>query len=326
MRRRAFISLLGGAAVAWPLAARAQQAGMPVVGFLRSTPAASFVHLVEAFRHGLKEEGFVEGQNIAIEQRWADNQIDRLPGLVADLLRRQVAVIVGNQIAAEAARAATATVPIVFVTGNDPVQSRLVASLSRPAGNLTGVTFFGGGLLGAKRVELLRDMLPNATVIAVLLDPSFSGSVAQLPDIEAAGHALGRQIVIVNAGSEREFEAAFANIVRLGAHALMVGGGPIHISNRQQIVALAARHKLPAIYATREYVAAGGLMSYAASFAGGYRQAGAYAGKILKGAKPSELPVLQPTTFELVINLKTAKALGLAVPPSIMLRADEVIE
>jgi putative ABC transport system substrate-binding protein len=325
MRRREFFGVLGATA-AWPLAARAQQQAMPAIGFLRSTPAASFAHLLAAFRDGLKGEGFEDGRNVAIEERYADNQLDRLPGLVVDLMRRQVATIIANSMAAEAARAATKTTPIVFVTGDDPVRNGLVTSLSRPGGNLTGITFFGGGVLGAKRVELLRDLVPNAMVIAVLTDPNYGGSEAEMPAIEAAGRSLARQIVNVKAASERELGPAFAGIVGAGALALLVGGGATQTSFRRQIVALAARHKLPAMYSNRDYVVAGGLISYAASIIGAYRQAGIYAGKILRGANPGDLPVLQPTTFELAINAKTAKALGLEIPPSIMLRADEVID
>jgi putative ABC transport system substrate-binding protein len=326
MQRREFITLLGGAA-AWPLAARAQQPAMPVIGLLRSTPAAPFAHLVAALRQGLNDEGFVEGRNIAIEQRWANNQLDRLPGFAADLVRRQVAVIVGNETAVEAARAATTTIPIVFVTGGDPVKSGLVKSLNRPEANVTGVTFFGGAQLNAKRLELLRDLVPNATVIAVLGDPkNYVAFEPELPELLEAGRALGRRIEIVRAANEREFEPAFAKIVQAGAGALMVSGSPFFTSQRRALIALAARHAIPAIYDVREFVVDGGLMSYSASLTGAYRQAGVYAGKILKGAKPSELPVLQPTTFELAINLKTAKALGLTVPLSLLGRADEVIE
>jgi ABC-type uncharacterized transport system substrate-binding protein len=324
VNRRDFITLLGGATTAWPLAARAQQQ-MPVVGFLRSTPSASFTHLLDAFRQGLKEAGFVEGQNVTIEQRWGDNHPDRLRGLAADLVRRQVDVIVGNEPAVQAARAATTAIPIVFVVGGDPVARGLVASLNRPGGNLTGVTFFGNQL-GAKRMELLRDLVPKAAVIAFLMDPLSPWTVVELPDVEAAGRALGRQIVIVKAGDEHQIEAAFPKIVQAGAEALIVGGSPLFTTQRDALVALAARHAIPAIYDLRDYVEAGGLISYAASFTGAYRQAGAYAGRILKGAKPSELPVLQPTRFELTINLKTAKALGLEVPLIMRMTADEVIE
>jgi putative ABC transport system substrate-binding protein len=326
MRRRAFITLIGGAAAAWPLAARAQQAAMPLVGLLRSTPAAPFAALVAALRQGLGDEGFVEGRNVAIEQRHADNQLDRLPDLAADLVRRQVSVIVANILAVDAVRAATATIPIVFVTGEDPVKGGLVASLNRPEGNLTGVTFFGGSQLNAKRLELLRDLISKTGVFAVLGDVNYPAFEAGLPAVETASRALGWQIVVVKISSEREFEGAFAKIVQVGAGALLVSGSPFFTSQRRALVALAARHAIPAIYDQRDFVVDGGLMSYSTSFTGAYRQAGTYVGKILKGAKPSELPVLQPTTFELVLNLKTAKALGLEVPPSLLVAADEVIE
>lgn len=298
---------------------------MPTIGFLRSTPSGPFAHLVTAFRQGLGELGLVEGRNVAIEYRWADNQLDRLPGLAAELIRRRVDVIVGNSLAAEAAKAATATIPIVFITADDPVTRGLVASLSRPGGNVTGITFFGGGQLGAKRLELLHELTPRATRIALLMDPSWPGSAADLPDVEAAARAHGLDVVVVKAVSEREFEQGFAAIAHAGAGALMVSGSPLFTSQRQKLVALAARHAIAAIYDVRDYVAAGGLISYAASFTGAYRQAGVYAGRILKGTKPSDLPVLQPTTFELAINLATARALRLDVPQSIILRADEVL-
>jgi putative ABC transport system substrate-binding protein len=325
MRRREFITLLGGAAAVWPLVARAQQS-VPVIGFLRSTPADPFTKLVEALRRGLKEMEFVEGQNLVIEQRYADNHLDRLPGIASDLVSRKVAVIVANSLAAEAARAATETIPIVFVTADDPVTRGLVTSLNRPAGNLTGLTFFGGGKLGAKRLELLHELVPKATVIGLLMDPNWPGAVAELPELEAAGDAIGAQIVVVRASEERDFENAFAKIMLSGAGALMIAGSPFFTSQRRTLVALAAHHAIPAIYDVRENVEAGGLISYSASFTDAYRQAGVYAGRILKGAKPSELPVLQPTTFELTLNLKTAKALGLTIPSSIMVQADEVIE
>ena len=326
IRRREFITLLGGAAAPWPLAARAQQAAIPVVGLLRSTTAAPFARLVVEFLRGLSEEGFIEGRNVAIEQRWADNQLDRLPDLAADLVRGQVAVIVCSGNAAEAARAAGPTVPIVFVVGDDPVKMGLVASLSRPEGNLTGVTFFGGSHLGAKRLELLRELVPKIAVVAVLMDPHNLGFEVGLTNIETAARALGLQLVLVKAESERHIDAAFARIVAAGADAVLFGGGPVLQSQLQHVVTLAARHAIPTIYELRAYVEAGGLISYSASFPGAYRQAGIYAGRILKGAKPSELPVLQPTTFELAINLKTAKALGLTVPDKVLVAADEVIE
>jgi len=316
---------IGGAA-AWPLAASGQQPAMPVVGLLRSTPPAPFAHLVEAMRQGLADEGFVEGRNVTIEQRHADNQLDRLPGLAADLVRQHVSAIVGNIPGVEAARTATATIPIVFVTGEDPVRSGLVANLNRPEANLTGVTFFGGAQLSTKQLELLRDLVPKAAVVAVLGDINYAAFEAELPAVEAAGRALGRQIVVVKASNEREFEGVFAKIVQAGAGALLVSGSPFFTSQRRALVALAARHAIPAIYDQRDFVVDGGLISYSGSFTGAYRQAGAYVGKLLKGSKPAELPVLQPTTFELVVNLKTAKALGLDVPQSIHLRADEMIE
>jgi putative ABC transport system substrate-binding protein len=324
VKRRDFITLLGGAA-SWPMAARAQQAAMPVVGFFRSTPSAPFMHLVAAFQQGLRDEGFIEGQNVSIEYRSADNQLDRLPGLAADLVRRQVAVIVGNTQAAKAAKAATQSIPIIFVTGEDPVTTGLVDSLNRPSGNLTGVVFFASGHLGTKRVELLHELVPKPAIIAVLMDPGFA---TELPAVEAAGRALGRQLLVImmKAASEGELDAAFSAIVQAGAGALVVGGGPFFTSQRRRLVALAARHAIPAIYDARDHVEAGGLMSYGTSLTGAYRQAGLYAGRILKGAKTSELPVMQPTTFELVINLKTAKALGLTVPLIMQMTADEVME
>jgi putative ABC transport system substrate-binding protein len=324
MKRRQFIRLLGGAAV-WPLAAHAQQPAMPVIGFLRSTPAKPFAHIVAAFQQGLNETGFAEGQNVEIEQRWADNQLNRLPGLAADLLRRQAAVIVCNGPAVEAARSATATTPIVFVIGGDPVVLGRVTSLNRPGGNLTGLTFFGNRL-GAKRLEMLRELVPGTSIIAALVDPNFPEALGEARDVEEAGRTIGQRIVLVNAANEREFNTAFRSIIRAGALALVVIGSPVFTSNSQTLVALSARHAIPAIYDLRDYVAAGGLMSYSASFTDAYRQAGVYVGRILKGAKPSELPVLQPTTFELAINLKAAKSLGLTFPPSFHLRADEVIE
>ena len=323
MNRREFITLFTGAA-AWPLAARAQQSA-PVVGFLRSTPSAPFMHLVAAFRQGLKDEGFIEGQNVSIEYRSADNQLDRLPGLAADLVRRQVAVIVANTPAAEAAKAATQTIPIVFVTGEDPVTTGLVASLNRPSGNLTGVVFFASGHLGTKRLELLHELVLKGAIIGVLMDPSFA---TELPAVERAARALGRQllVMVMKAASERELDDAFSAMAQAGVGALLVGGGPFFMSQRSRLVSLAARHAIPAIYDGRDHVEAGGLMSYGTSLTGAYRQAGLYAGRILKGAKTSELPVIQPTTFELVINLKTAKALGLTVPLIMQMTADEVIE
>jgi ABC-type uncharacterized transport system substrate-binding protein len=326
LKRRQFIGLLGGAAAGWTITARAQQPAMPVIGFFRSTPSDPFTKVLEAFRHGLKDMGFIEGQNVLIEQRYADNHLARLPDLASDLVGRGVAVIVASSLAAEAARAATKTIPIVFVTADDPVTRGLVTSLNRPTGNLTGLTFFGGGKLGAKRLELLHELVPEVKLIGLLIDPNWPGAVAELPEVEAAGRAIGVQAVVARAFNEGEFEDAFAKITQSAAGALLVAGSPFFTSRRGTLVALAARHAIPAIYDVRENVEAGGLMSYSASLTDAYRQAGVYAGRILKGAKPSELPVLQPTTFELTLNLRTAKALGLIIPSSIMVQADEVIE
>ena len=326
LKRRDFITLLGGAAAAWPLAARAQQSGMPVIGLLRTTSAAPFGHVVDALRQGLKDEGFVEGQNLTIEQRWADNRLERLPALAAELLSRPLAAIVCNSLAVPAAKAATRSIPIVFVSGDDSVKSGFVSSLNRPDGNLTGVTFFGGSQLGAKRMELLRDLVPHITTIAVLSDLNYAAIDAELAGIEAAGRTLGRRVVVVKAATEADFEPAFARIVEARTGAVLIGGGPFFGSQRRTLAALALRHRLPSIYDLRESVLDGGLMSYSASISSAYRQGGVYVGKILKGAKPSELPVLQPTMFQLVINLKTAKALDIEVPTSLLLRADEVIE
>jgi len=322
--RRAFITLLGGAA-AWPLAARAQQPTMPVVGFLRSATLADVPHWVAAFRQGLKEAGFVEGQNVAIEFRSADNQLDRLPALVADLIRQPVAVIVGNTDAALAAKAATTTVPIVFASGSDPVRDGLVASLNRPGGNVTGLVYFAA-VLGAKRLELLRQLVPRATTIAVLVNPNTPLTEAERKDVQTAAQAIGQQLIIFDISSDRDIETAFAAFVQRGAGALLVGTGGFLNSNRERIAAVANRHALPASYSQREGVVAGGLMSYGPSISDAYRQAGIYSGRILNGEKPADLPVIRSTKFELVLNLKTAKALGLTIPPSLLVAADEVIE
>jgi putative tryptophan/tyrosine transport system substrate-binding protein len=323
MRRREFITLLAGVS-AWPLAARAQSA-MPVIGFLRSTSLAVSTPMVTGFRQGLTAAGFTEGQNVAIEYRYADNQRERLPGLVAELIRLPAAVIVANNIAALAAKAATTTVPIVFATGSDPVVDGLVANLNRPGGNVTGVSFVSG-LLGPKRLEMLRQLVPTAATIAILVETSTLEERIERRDVELAAQALGQQLIVVPVTSEGEFDGAFTSIVERGAKALVVGTGPFLTSNRERIAALAARQAIPAIYAYRECVEAGGLMSYGANFVEGYQQAGIYAGRVLKGEKPGDLPVMQSTKFELVINLKTARALPLEVPPSLLSRADEVIE
>ncbi len=325
MKRREFITLIGGAAVAWPLTGRAQQPAMPVVGFLRSGTFADVPHWVTAFGQGLKEAGFVEGHNVAIVFRSTDNHPDRLAALVADLIRQPVDVIVGNSDAALAAKATTTTVPIVFASGGDPVRDGLVASLNRPGGNVTGLVFFSG-VLGAKRLELLRQLVPQASTIAVLVNPNTLINEAERRDIQAAAQAIGQRLIIFDVSGERDIETAFAKIVQHGAGALLVGTGGFLNSRREQLVALADRFGLPASYSQREGVVAGGLMSYGTSIIDAYRQVGIYVGRILKGEKPADLPVIQSTKFDLVINLKTAKLLGLNVPPTLLAIADEVIE
>jgi ABC-type uncharacterized transport system substrate-binding protein len=329
MKRREFITLLGGAAAAWPIAARAQQPAMPVIGFLDvRSPDVMMEDRLRAFREGLKDTGYVERENVAIEYRWADNQVHRLPELAADLVRRQVAVIAttGATAAASAAKAATTTIPIVFLVPEDPVRLGLVASLARPGGNLTGINIFSGELT-AKRLELLREMVPGAARIAVLVNPANAKTTeTTLRDLAAAARAMGLQIQVLNASTSREIDATFAGLVRERPDALFVGPDPFFNSRRAQLVNLASRHALPATYGLREFVEIGGLMSYGASITDAFRQSGAYAGRILKGAKPAELPVVQASKFELVINASTARMLGLTVPDKLLVAADEVIE
>ena len=325
IERRKFLAALGGAAAAWPLAARAQQPAIPVIGFLRSASLNNATPLVTAFRQGLKEAGYVEGQNVAVEFRSAEGRNDQLPGLVAELVRRQVAVIVCNVTAASAAKAVTSTVPIVFATGDDPIGEGLVTSLNRPGGNVTGVSFLGNAL-GAKQVELLHELVPKATTIAVLVDTNYQGSVSGLTEVEAAAHSLGQQLIVLHASSERDLDAASATLAQQRADALIVLGAAFFLSWRDQIIALAAQHGLPAIYQVPDFVAAGGLMSYGASIRDAYRLVGVYTGKILHGAKPADLPVQQSTKLELIINPRTARRLGLTVPLTLQAAADEVIE
>jgi putative ABC transport system substrate-binding protein len=325
VKRREFITLLGGAA-AWPVAARAQQPTMPVVGFLSSGSADLLADRVRAFRLGLSEIGHVEGRNIAIEYRWAEGENDRLSGLAADLVRRQVTVIAAaGGLSARAAKAATTTVPIVFWIEGDPVEVRLVASLNRPGGNLTGVTTLGAEL-GAKRLELLHEVIPTAIVIAVLVDPSTLTAATLSKDLQAAARSLGLQLLVLHANSERDFATSFATLIQQRAGGLVIGPGPLFFSRSEELAALALRHGVPSIFQSREFAAAGGLMSYGGSATDSYRQVGAYTGRILKGEKPADLPVQQATKVDLLINLKTAKALGLEVPPMLLARADEVIE
>ena len=326
--RREFVTLLGGAAAAWPIAARAQQAAMPVIGFLHPASPDRFADRLRGFRQGLKDAGYVEGENVAIEYRWADNQFDRLPALAAELVRRQVSVIaaLGGPVPALAAKAATAIIPVVFLVAEDPVRLGLVASLARPSGNLTGINFFNAEL-GAKRLELLRTLVPGAARVAILVNPANAQTTeTTLRDLEPAGRAMGLQLQVLNASSSRDIDKAFEALARDSPDAVFVSLDTSFADRRVQLVHLASRHAIPATYALRDFVEAGGLISYGTNFVDAYRQAGAYTGRNLKGAKPADLPVVQSSKFELVINHQTARILGLTVPQSLLVAADEVIE
>jgi putative ABC transport system substrate-binding protein len=324
--RRELLAALGGAAAAWPLAARAQQPAMPVVGFLDPRSPDGMTERLRGFRQGLKDTGYVDGENVAIEYRWAEGQNDRLPALADELVRRRVAMIAAfGIVAAFAAKAATTTIPIVFAAALDPVRLDLVASLARPGGNLTGINIFTTELV-AKRLELLRELVPGAVRVAVLVNPAYPDSELMVRDVAAAARAMGLQIQVLNASTSREINAAFASLVRERPDALFVGGEPFLNSRRVQLVNLASRHAVPATYPLRDYAEVGGLMSYGPNIADAFRQVGVYTGRILKGAKPADLPVVQASKFELVINAETARMLGLEIPPTLLARADEVIE
>jgi putative ABC transport system substrate-binding protein len=325
MERRQFISAIGGAAVAWPLVARAQQPAMPVIGFLWCGSAVEWAPFVAAFLQGLKETGFVQGQNVTIDFRWTEGQSDQQAVFAADLVRRQVAVIVTGTIRGLAAKAETMTIPIVFVVGADPVKTGLVARLDRPGGNITGVSFFSNELW-AKRLGLLHELLPKATQIAVLVNTKFPGSADQMRDLQEAARKLGLQVRVLNASTDDEIDMGFNNLAEQRADALMVAADPFFTARRSRIIALAGRRAVPAIYDLRDWTVTGGLISYGTDVADAFRQTGIYAGKILNGTKPADLPVMQSTKYELVINLKTAKSLGLEIPPMLLARADDVIE
>ena len=326
MRRRAFLGFVSGAVATWPaVVARAQQSPIPVIGFLNAASPDSYAYLVRAFHQGLSDVGYVEGKNFAIEYRWADGRYDRLPTLAADLVRLNVTLIAANSAAAVAAKAVTSTIPIVFDTGFDPVELGLVASLNRPGGNLTGVSNLNVEL-GPKRLELAREMVPSATVIALLINPTNPNAKSFLTDYQAAARTFGLELHAIPASSERDFDTVFSALIQLRAGALVVGADTFFISRSKQLATMALHHAVPAIFQYREFAAAGGLMSYGGSLADAYRQVGNYAGRILKGEKPADLPVQQSTKAELIINLKTAKALGIIVPPALIARADEVIE
>jgi putative tryptophan/tyrosine transport system substrate-binding protein len=326
-RRRDFITLLGGAAAAWPLAARAQQAAMPVIGFLSSSGSpADRARFLTAFRQGVRETGYVEGQNVTIEYRWAQDQHDRLPDLAADLVRRQVTVIAAHDTPSSiVAKAATTTIPIVFASGADPVKLGLVASLNRPGGNVTGVTFVNAEL-GAKQLGLLHELQPGAVRVGVLVDPNFAPTQSFVSDVQAAASSIRKQIEVLEARTGRDIDAVFANLAQKPIDALLIGPTPLFNNRRVQVVTLATYHRVPAIYSQREAAEAGGLMSYGTSLSDAYRQAGVYTGRILKGEKPADLPVMQSIKFEYVINLNTARAFGLSFPPGLLAIADEVIE
>jgi putative tryptophan/tyrosine transport system substrate-binding protein len=327
MRRRDFIALFTGVAAAWPLTARAQRQSVPTIGFLSTRSPGEAARETAAFRQGLKDIGLVEGENVVLDFRWANLQYDRLPALAADLIRNRVAVIaaVGGIHSGLATKAATSNIPVVFVSAGDPVEFGLVPSLGRPGGNITGISMVTVAL-APKRLELLHELVPTSGVIAMLVNPTSPYLGPETKDVQAAARTLGREVRVFNAGAEREIDAAFTTLVQQRAAAILVSGDPFFDSQRNRLVALAARHALPAIYQWREFATIGGLMSYGSSITDAYRQAGVYAGRILKGSKPADLPVIQPTKYELVINIKTAKALGLTIPSAVLLRADEIIQ